>query len=235
MTHKSIGALLRRFLRIVRNVFLLLLAILVAYAAIGTVLSLITVNRSPQSGGDVTIYLETNGVHADITVPTKTELMDWGEIVRPEDTRGKRLGNYLAFGWGSKDFYLNVPTWNDLTAKIAIQAVLGLNGTAIHTRYENEPSEDDDCRKIQISAKQYEALVAYIRASAQKSENGSFNVIAGKHYGSSDAFYEANGRYSPFFTCNTWANSALKACGQKCCLWTPLQQPIFWKYPLNGQ
>lgn len=233
MTPKRIGARLRRCLRIVRNVFLLLLAILVAYAVIGMVLSLITVNRSPQSGDEVTIYLETNGVHADITVPTKTELVDWSEIVSPQDTASKRPGKYIAFGWGSKDFYLNVPTWKDLTPKIALQAVLGLNGTAIHTRYENEPSEDEDCRKIQISAKQYEALVAYIQACAQKSENGSFNVIVGKHYGSSDAFYEANGRYSPFFTCNTWANSALKACGQKCCWWTPLQQPIFWKYPLK--
>lgn len=235
MTHQGVGWLSLRCLRIVRNVFLWLLAIIVVYAVIGTLLSFVSLNRHPQSGADVVIYLETNGVHADIVVPTKTEFKDWSSIVRPEDTIGKRHGEYLAFGWGSKDFYLNVPTWNDLTAKIAIRAVLGLNGTAIHTRYEDEPSEGADCRKIVISVKQYEALIAYIQASAQKSENGSLNVIAGKHYGSSDAFYEATGRYSPFFTCNTWANSALKACGQKACLWTAFQQPIFWKYPRAKQ
>lgn len=49
-------------------------------------------------------------------------------------------------------------------------------------------------------------------------------------HGRTDAFFEGVGRYSPLFTCNTWANSALKSCGQKCCLWTALQQPIFRKY-----
>ena len=62
---------------------------------------------------------------------------------------------------------------------------------------------------------------------------GAFVRIPHEGYGANDAFYEGVGRYSPIFTCNTWANSALKACDQKCCLWTALSPPIFWKYPLE--
>jgi len=33
-----------------------------------------------------------------------------------------------------------------------------------------------------------------------------------------------------FHTCNTWANNALKACGQKASLWTPFDTGIFYHY-----
>ena len=49
-------------------------------------------------------------------------------------------------------------------------------------------------------------------------------------YGKNDAFYEANGSYSLFHTCNTWANNGLKACGQKACFWTPFDSGIFYHY-----
>ena len=47
---------------------------------------------------------------------------------------------------------------------------------------------------------------------------------------SPNAFYEAKGSYSLFTTCNTWANSALKSCGQKACIWTPFDTGIFALY-----
>ena len=41
-------------------------------------------------------------------------------------------------------------------------------------------------------------------------------LVDANHYRSAnDAFYEAKGRYSLFFTCNTWTNNALKICKQK--------------------
>ncbi|MFP3836064.1 DUF2459 domain-containing protein, partial [Chryseobacterium sp. SIMBA_028] len=45
-----------------------------------------------------------------------------------------------------------------------------------------------------------------------------------------DAFYDAKGTYSFFYTCNTWANNALKAAGQKAALWTPSDFGIFQHY-----
>lgn len=55
-------------------------------------------------------------------------------------------------------------------------------------------------------------------------------VSRAKPYGDHDAFYEAKGRYSLFHTCNTWANNALKACGQKACWWTPFSTGIRYQY-----
>ena len=218
------------FLRSIRRAGIWLLLLIVAYAVVGTLLSLVPVNRNVGSGGDVVIYLETNGVHTDIAMPTVTERIDWSKVVLPDDTVAKVKGEYLAFGWGSQDFYLNVPTWGDLTIGVALKAISGTGGTSLHTRYENAPKEDNSCRRIVLSAEQYDALVKYVLASGKREGEGSFVRIEHDGYGRYDAFYVGTGRYSPFFTCNTWANSALKACGQKACLWTALQQPIFWKY-----
>lgn len=220
----------RKLLRIITKVALCILGILFLYALLGTLASLITVNGNPEPGNDVVVYLVNNGVHTDIVVPTRTEQFDWSRIAPPGDTRAKIEGSFLAIGWGSQDFYLNVPEWKDLTVFVAFKAISGTGGTALHITYVDEPSEDSDSCRLTLSLTQYNALVQYILASAQRGESESFIRINHEGYGRHDAFYEGKGHYSPFFTCNTWANSALKACGQKCCLWTALQQPIFWKY-----
>jgi hypothetical protein len=42
-------------------------------------------------------------------------------------------------------------------------------------------------------------------------------------------FYEANGPYSAFYTCNSWTGEALRAAGVKTGLWTPLSQSVMWR------
>ena len=226
----------RKVLRVAGKVALWIAAILVAYVLIGMILSLIPVNGDAVPGGDVVVYLEGYGVHTDIVVPTRTERIDWSTIVPPGDTSDKVAREYLAFGWGSKDFYLNVPGWSDLWkpkfALIALKAISGMGGTALHTIYEQKPVVGPGCRRLTLSSAQYDALVQYILSSGKRNESGAFIRIDCNLpiYGGASAFYEGTGRYSPVFTCNAWANSALKACGQKCCLWTFLPHPIFWKY-----
>ena len=211
-----------------------LLAVL-AYAIVGTLLSFVPVNCHPTPGGDVVVYLRTNGAHTDIVVPTITERIDWSRVAPPDDTGAKILGDYLAFGWGAQDFYLNVRDWEDLTPGVALRAISGMGGTALHTVYVHEPAEDADCRRLTLSTAQYDMLVKYILASGKRNDAGAFVHIPHNGYGENDAFYEGVGCYSPFFTCNTWANSALKACGQKCCLWTALSFPIFRNYPFEDR
>ena len=225
------GEKVKKVLRIAGKTALCVVGLLVSYALVGMVLSLVPVNCDVVPGDDVVVYLENNGVHTDIIVPTRTGRIDWTAVVPPEGTRGKVAGEYLAVGWGSRDFYLNVPEWKDLTVGIVLRAISGTEDTVLHTTYRRKPSVGADCRRLSLSSAQYDSLARYILAGGKRSEAGAFIRIEHEGYGLSDAFYEGTGRYSPFLTCNTWANSALKACGQKCCLWTFLPQPIFWKHP----
>jgi uncharacterized protein (TIGR02117 family) len=91
--------------------------------------------------------------------------------------------------------------------------------------------ESEVCKKININKDQYQRLINYITGSFQKDSKSHFiNIKTNANYGKTDAFYDANGSYSMFHTCNTWANNGLKACGQKCCLWTAFDTGIFMKY-----
>jgi len=209
-------------------VVFVLLYLLAAYG-----LSRITIHKEANTKEEVAIYILTNGVHTDIVVPIKTAQYNWASQVLFVNTIAKDTTyNYLAMGWGDKGFYLETPAWKDLKASVAFKAAFGLSTTAIHATFYKTITTGEACRKIMISNEQYVRLVSYITNSYQKDSSGKFiNIPTNAVYGKSDAFYEANGSYSMLHTCNTWANNALKASGQACCLWTPFDTGIFSKYP----
>jgi uncharacterized protein (TIGR02117 family) len=223
---------LKKVLLFIGKALLGFIAFILLYLLSAYSLSRITVDREAGSQEDVAIYIKTNGVHTDIVVPTRNEQMDWSKEIKYSNTSSSDTSfQYLAMGWGDKGFYLQTPNWSDLKASVAFKAAFALSTTAIHATYYPEMRENDACKKIMISRDQYARLVNYITQSFQKDSSGHMiNIKTNANYGKTDAFYEANGSYSMFHTCNTWANNGLKASGQKCCLWTAFDTGIFLKY-----
>ncbi|OXA71149.1 urease-associated protein [Flavobacterium aquidurense] len=223
---------MKKALKIVLKIFLVLFGLILIYLIAVFSLSKITVDQEPNTKPEVEIYILTNGVHTDIVMPTKNDQIDWSQQVKFANTKAAdSTYKYLAMGWGDKGFYLETPEWSDLKASVAFKAASGLSTTAIHATYYKSLREGADCKKMMISKEQYDRLIRYISQSFQKDASGNFlNIKTDAIYGKSDAFYEATGSYSLFHTCNTWANSALKASGQKCCYWTATDSGIFSKY-----
>lgn len=223
---------MKKALKIALKIFLIFLGFILIYLIAVFSLSKITVNQESNTKPEVAIYILTNGVHTDIVMPVKNDQIDWSQLVKFENTKAAdSTYRYLAMGWGDKGFYLETPEWSDLKASVAFKAASGLSTTAIHTTYYKSLKEGNDCKKMMISKEQYDRLIKYISESFQKDPSGNFlNIKTDAVYGKTDAFYEANGSYSLFHTCNTWANSGLKASGQKCCFWTATDSGIFSKY-----
>ncbi|MDP9081590.1 MAG: TIGR02117 family protein [Bacteroidota bacterium] len=202
------------------------------YISSSYILSRISVAEETSTSKEIAIYIHTNGVHTDIVVPVKNELCDWSREIKFENTISKdTIAGYVAFGWGDKGFYLNTPTWAQLKFSVAFKAAFALSTSAIHATFYKEIKENADCIKIMISREQYGRLIKYIQSSFKPdSANNIINIKTNANYNRCDAFYEAKGKYNLFYTCNTWANNALKACGQKACLWTPFDSGIFYQY-----
>jgi len=193
------------------------------------------VNRNAAAEGskELSIFVMSNGVHTDIVVPVKNEIMDWTRMTKFEHTESKDTTfKFVAFGWGDKGFYLETPQWSDLKFSVAFNAMFHLGSTAMHVDFIHEMHQNKNCKEIRISKKQYEQLIAFIKGSFKYDEGR--NLMQIQHfndgYGSDDAFYEAKGAYDLFNTCNTWANNALKACDQKACWWTPTDKGILHQY-----
>jgi len=179
------------------------------------------------------VLILSNGVHTDIVMPVKNELVNWKYYFPVEKTRGKQNHNgWIAFGWGDKGFYLNTPTWADLTVSTALKAVTGLSSTALHVTYRDSIKIDStNCIKLILNQREFKNLRSFIFKSFQKDKNKKAVYIpTNAVYGDNDAFYESTGTYHLFNTCNTWTNDALKSCNQKACCWTPFESGIFGLY-----
>ncbi len=223
--------MLLKTLKILGKTILGILALVVAYFLAAVVLSIISTPKEPATGSDVAIYILTNGDHTDIVTPIRTDIIDWSTEVRFQDTRSNdTTARYVAFGWGDKGFFLTTPTWAQLKFRTAFNAVFGFSTSAMHTSFYNRIHENADCEKILLTTTQYGRLVTYITRSFRTNASGQFENIKAAPYDTNDAFYEANHSYNLFYTCNTWANDALKACGQKACYWTPFDRGIFYQY-----
>lgn len=222
----------KKSLKIIGWTLLGIIIFLVLYVVSALLISKISVNSNiSQKDKEIEIFILSNGVHTDIVFPIKNEFKDWSKQIFFDQTKSKdSLVNYLAFGWGDKGFYLNTPEWSDLKVSTALNAAFGMSTSAMHTTFHKKMKEGTDCKKIKISAGEYQKLVSYISESFNYDTSKNVQWISGHSYGNRDAFYEAKGSYNLFYTCNTWANNALKIAKQKASLWTVTDTGIFCHY-----
>lgn len=202
------------------RLLLFIVAFVVVYVAFSFLFSYIPTNpkKATKERGR-TIYLSSNGVHLDIIIPVEMVPGELGEQLSPAaDTK------LLAFGWGDKGFYLDTPTWAELRASVAIRAMFLPSPTAMHVT--EHKSVGSGWSKTDLSQAQLDALFTYIRASFDTSAGGKITEIVGTGYTDHDRFYEANGNYSCFKTCNTWVNKAMKRIGVKTAVWTPMDKGV---------
>ncbi len=185
-----------------------------------------------EKDGLITAYVLSNGVHTDIVLPIRTEFRDWTTVFPLAHTKGKAQDHrFISIGWGDKGFYLNTPEWKDLTLKTALIAGLGIGETALHVTYYRNMVEDEHCYKVLIDRQQYRVLEQYILDALDKDQDGNPILIETQaQYGDDDAFYEAKGAYSLFYSCNTWTNNALKKADMPSGIWTVFDKGILQHY-----
>lgn len=205
----------------------LLVALLLApwlYLAAGAVGGSIPRNRGWQEPADgVTIFVATNGIHTGVVVPSVSTEMDWRTIVAPSHLADPHdAGQWLWFGWGDRDFYLNTPSWRDVSPLTVLRAGFGSGETLIHVDHLQAPFHD--ARPVTISRAQYRRLVAGLRASFALTPDGRATPIRG--YTGQDIFYPARGRYSAITTCNAWTGGLLADAGVTMGLWTPFSATV---------
>nr|WP_179006376.1 DUF2459 domain-containing protein [Winogradskyella forsetii] len=204
--------------------FFYVLLIPITYLVASFILTYITIDRKDSHlVFDKSIYLTTNGVHLDIIIPKKN--MD---SLLVSGIKHIESANYLAFGWGDENFYLNTPTWGDLTFSNGFRAAFLNSTTLMHvTRYEQKRL---DWLEIKINAFELEKMNSYLRHTFQTNKDGEKIILKNKGYTSKDDFYKAKGSYSCFKTCNSWVNTGFKKSGLKSCLWTPFDFGLINKY-----
>ncbi len=189
---------------------------------------LIAVNSSfTNASNGIELFIQSNGIHTDIVLPVKSEQIKWNRLLPYADfINADSSFQYIGMGWGDRGFYLDTPAWSDLKCSTAFNAAFGLGETAMHVTYKyNKPVINERCKSVVISKDQYNLLVNYIISSFRLEKN---KVILIDHagYTQQDRFYEGQGTYNMFKTCNVWTGKGLKTAGIKIGIWTPFQGGI---------
>ena len=110
--------MLKTGLKYLKRTFLGLITLIAGYFLIAVVLSIMSTSPGELvCNKDKEIFITTNGIHLDIVIPK-----DYIKIEIQRELQINETVKYVSFGWGDKAFYLETPTWNDLTVKTAIKA-----------------------------------------------------------------------------------------------------------------
>lgn len=219
---------MKRALLYIQNIIFGIILFLTLVLCAEWICSRITV-RTLHPGGDITVYLLSNGAHTDIVLPVRNHIIDWDTVFPSGNTLARDTTlPYLGIGWGDKGFYLETPSWSDLTVSTAFHAMTGLSSSALHCTYMTRPQPGVRCAATQINAEQYRQLIVFIRQTARGSSPHAIPLLirTSAVYGRYDAFYEAHGSYHLFNTCNTWTNRALKKAGMKAAVWLLFEKQL---------
>ena len=190
------------------------------YVGVAAALMLWPANaRAPAEPPNIEAYVLSNGVHTDLVFPARSGTIDWTALFDPRDARAvPPNAEFIAIGWGDRDFYLHTPTWADLTLRRAVGALFGANASLLHVTWLTRAQLRQGAYAMPQSKRQYLALAAHVRGSLP---DGRAIALPGAGYGPDDTFYEAVGSYHLFETCNTWTGRGLRRAGVPVSRWTP--------------
>ena len=216
-----------------RRVLLVLLGLLIGipalYVGVAFALAVLTPKLELPRGEGITVYACDNGVHTDLVLPISAEGIDWRQLPHPSQSARAGL-SHVSIGWGSRDFYINTPTWADVRPMAALKALLW-DETVLHVEYRSEPTSGETCGVWVVGSEDYRRIITFVRASGVGWSPGAATLVA-KGYGPRDAFYAATGEYTPIETCNQWTGRALRLAGAPVAPWTPFSFLVTWNLPM---
>ena len=214
--------IIKTSLKFLKNIFFAAAAGIVLYMGIAVLFSYLPTHPPQQNClPKHEIFVASNGIHLDIILPVKNVKP---ELIQKLDVLPGTL--FIAFGWGDKEFYIKTPEWSDLTFTVAFRALFLKSETAMHVTY--LPWSLPSWKKISLCSRQLERLNGYIDRSFQKNNLGYFKKMEFDGYSRFDSFYDAEGSFSLFKTCNVWVNIALKEIEVKTSVWSPFDFGILY-------
>ena len=153
------------------------------------------------------IYVVSHGWHVGIVVPRE----DIPAHVWPEH-RELPASVYLEVGWGDQAFY-QAPK---ATLGLLLKAALTPTPSVLHFVWFDQPVLQyfpaSEIIEVGLTQQGFEALGRFIVTSYHRDAQGKTLPLGPGVYGTS-VFYQAQGKYHLFNTCNTWTAKALRAAG----------------------
>jgi uncharacterized protein (TIGR02117 family) len=126
--------------------------------------------------------------------------------------------DWLEIGWGSEEFYTQVPTIGSLPVGMALRALLLPNNRSVlHVvGFEKDPRlafARVEMVQINVSETGFAHLAERLDATFSREEGSDFPVELGPGLYGPSLFFRANGAFHLFHVCNHWVADLLNAAG----------------------
>lgn len=205
-------------------------ALLLLYPLAALIGGAVPVNRgyAPPADG-APFWICSNGIHTDFVLPAAGGSIEWaGVLPRAAFAIAPTAEDYIGFGWGDRQFYLETEHWSDLRPSTALAALFGGGPTVVHVQVRPRPDGNPGCRRILADRARIAAIEDYILATMVRTPDGQPIAAGHAGYGLHDGFVQALGRYSLIATCNDWVRRGLAEAGIRTALWSPFPYPLLW-------
>jgi len=207
-------------------------AVAIAYggAALASAVFFVEAGGQAIDPGEPEIMVCATAVHADLLLPLHDLLIDWNQVLPGAIPENMPADGMIAFGWGDLVLFRDVPEWSDLSGSVAVAAIAGLHETALRVAVTGPHPVAEGCAPVHASKDARGKLIAYILATLKRAPDGR-PVRLGLAPGAS--LYTAEGRYSPFHTCNQWVANGLAAADLPHARFAPFSFGVLW--PMEKQ
>lgn len=197
-------------------------AVVALLVAVGTLVpSPLFRSAEPAVAAGHRIVILANAIHTDIAVPLDDEVRGRFGFLWEDGLPSDERARYLLFGWGSRAFYLETPSWADARWR-PIATALTVDASVMHVELVGDVADlTSAIGNYNLSDDDYRQLLSYIDTTFARS-GGKPVLIPDAGYGQFDRFYEANGRFTAVLGCNTWTSGGLREAGLRTGLWNPL-------------
>ncbi|MEM6725187.1 MAG: DUF2459 domain-containing protein [Bacteroidota bacterium] len=215
---------LKRIWKILKNGFIGFFSFLGIYALIAFLLSYIPVNRSKQEeNGSKTLYASSNGVHVDLILAVADMDPELRALLNPAPSV-----QFIGFGWGDRKFYLETPTWGDLTLYNFMNSFFWPSSSLVHVTFHKHAYKN--WKQLSASEEQVVQLSQALQSGFAIDPAGRITELPGTGYSNNDTFFEGAGSYTLFRTCNVWTNQKMKQADLPAVLWTPFPWPVMRRF-----
>lgn len=207
-------------------VILALPATYITLGLLGGMLSFAPAKPNGQEGSQEYIFYVSSGdIHSEFVFDLTQSPYDWEAflpvaLVSHFSLEHERA-RYLSIGWGSKRFFYEFLTWDDLSLDLAISSTLLGGPSAVHAEYSERLRDGLRYYEIKVSKERYLKLVQFIRDSFLLDANEKVQQIDKFNYFGRDSFFWGRESYHLFRTCNMWTAEGLAIANVQRPVWAP--------------
>ena len=155
-----------------------------------------------------TVTVMSNGWHTAIIIP-RTDLEATGLLPEADDFPD---GAFLEFGWGDRTYFPAARKTLGMTLGAALSPTPAIMHVAGRAQVPVTDGADGSVMPVALSEAGFRRLAQAIAAEFQRPDGARAKAVSPGLYRDS-LFYDAQGEFHLFNTCNTWTARMLRAAG----------------------